>query len=109
MIHWLVINVFQNQEFGCFVHRLIVLLGIIVNVIYSIHWIIDYWNLQVYDNVQQIVKIQIEFDYIVNDKRHIQYVILLLNVDEWIIHQWLPYELSQEARKKMIQFINFSQ
>jgi hypothetical protein len=100
MFHLIVINVFQNLKLEDFVLRLIVLLMIIVNVIYLFHLIIVYLNLQVYDNVQQIVMIQIDIDYIKNDKHHIQYVILLLHVDEMIIHRLLPYVLQQEPRRR---------
>jgi len=75
MFHLIVINVFQNLILENFVLQLIVLLMIIVNVIYLFHLIIVYLNLQVYDNVQQIVMIQIDIDYIMNDKHHIPYVI----------------------------------
>jgi len=103
MFHLIVINVFQNLILENFVLQLIVLLMIIVNVIYLFHLIIVYLNLQVYDNVQQIVMIQIDIDYIKNDKHHIQYVILLLHVDEMIIHRLLPYVLQQEPRRKKKQ------
>jgi hypothetical protein len=93
MIHWIVINVFQNQEFQVVVPRLIVLREIIGNVIYYFHWIIVYSNLQVHDNVQQIVMIPIDIDYIMNGTHRIQYVISLPDVDELRVHQSWPYEL----------------
>ncbi len=70
---------------------LIVMLQLIVNERVLLHLIFLHEHLQVYDNVQHVVKNQFDIDCIMIDRYQIEYVNLIPIVVELLIHRWLFY------------------